>query len=54
MPTRTLLHIVSTNYLANDEVMVRFSDGTTEIFESAELENLRPRRKEIIHERKIA
>ena len=54
MPTATLLHILSTHHLADDEVLVRFSDGTTAVFDSSELENLRPRRKQAIPERKIA
>ena len=36
------------------EVLVRFSDGTTAVFDGAELEKLRPRRKEMPIERKIA
>jgi len=54
MPTATLLHILTTVYLAEDEVLVRFSDGTTAIYEMDELEKLRPRPKQIVHERKIA
>ncbi len=54
MSTMRLLHIVSTDYLAEDEMLVRFSDGSTAVFEGAELEKLRPRRKEIVEERKTA
>lgn len=54
MSTTNLLHIVTTDYLAEDEVLVRFSDGTTAVFEMDELEKLRPRRKEIVEDRKIA
>ena len=54
MSTTGLLHILSTDHLTEDEVLVRFSDGSTAVFESAELEKLRPRRKEIVPERKIA
>ena len=54
MSTIGLLHILTTDYLAGGEVLVRFSDGTTAVFEMDELENLRPRRKEIVFDRKIA
>ena len=54
MSTNNLLHILTTDQLDKDEVLVRFADGTTAVFESAELEKLRPRRKEISAERKIA
>jgi len=54
MSTTKLLHILTTDRLDGDEVLVQFSDGTTAVFESSELEKLRPRRKEITEERKIA
>ncbi len=54
MSTTKLLHILTTDQLGEDDVLVRFSDGTTAVFESAELEKLRPRRKEMPAERKIA
>lgn len=54
MPATKLLHILTTDQLDENEVLVRFSDGTTAVYESAELENLRPRRKEIVQQRKIA
>jgi hypothetical protein len=54
MSTIHLLHILTTDKLGEDEVLVRFSDGTTAVYESEELEKLRPRRKEISTERKIA
>ncbi len=53
MPAK-LLHILSTDQLEENEILVRFSDGSTAVYESAELEKLRPRRKEIIDERRIA
>jgi len=54
MSATKLLHILTTDKLDQDEILVRFSDGTTAVFDSAELENLRPRRKDISGERKIA
>jgi hypothetical protein len=54
MSTTNVLHILTTDQLDEGEVLVRFSDGTTAVFEGAELEKLRPRRKEISAERKIA
>jgi hypothetical protein len=54
MSTTKLLHILTTDRLDENEVLVRFSDGTTAVFESSELEKLRPRPKEIDQERKIA
>jgi len=54
MSAMKLLHILTTDRLDEDEVLVRFSDGTTAVFESAELEKLRPRRKEGMEERRIA
>ena len=54
MPTATLLHILTTDYLVDDQVLVRFSNGTTAIYEMDELEKLRPRPKQVIDERRIA
>ncbi len=54
MSATKLLHILSTDVLDEDEVLVRFSDGTTAVYESAEFEKLRPRRKEVFDERRIA
>ena len=54
MPAAKLLHILSTDALDANEILVRFSDGTTAVYESAELEKLRPRRKDIYDERRIA
>jgi hypothetical protein len=48
------LLILTTDRLDENEVLVRFADGTTAVYESAELEKLRPRRKEAIQERRIA
>jgi hypothetical protein len=39
---RKALHIVSTTFLAGNEVLVGFSDGTGAIYEAEELEKLRP------------
>ena len=54
MSTTRLLHILSTDQLNEGEILARLSDGTTAVFESSELEKLRPRRKEALVERKIA
>jgi len=54
MSAMRLLHILSTDHLDEDEVLVRFADGTTAVYESAELEKLRPRQKEVVEERRIA
>ena len=54
MSTTKLLHILTTAPLDDDDILVRFSDGTTAVYESSELEKLRPRRKEISAELKIA
>lgn len=40
--TRKTLHIIDTNFLDGNEVRVRFSDGSSAIFEAEELEKLRP------------
>jgi len=54
MPATRLLHIINTDRFHEDEILVRFSDGTTAIYESEELEKLRPRRKDLSEERRIA
>jgi hypothetical protein len=55
MSAMRLLHILSTDHLDKDEVLVRFADGTTAVYESAELEKLRPKPKEVAaEERRIA
>ncbi len=54
MSAMKLLHILTTDRLDENEVLVRFADGTTAVYESAELEKLRPKRKEITEERRIA
>lgn len=54
MSAAKLLHILTTDELDANEILVRFSDGTTAVYESAELEKLRPRRKESYDERRIA
>jgi hypothetical protein len=54
MSAMRLLHILTTDRLDENEVLVRFADGTTAVFESSELEKLRPRRKEAVEERRIA
>ena len=45
---RKTLHIVTTIFLQHDEVLVRISDGTAAIYEAKELENLRPRVKQML------
>ena len=45
LPRKTL-HIVTTSFLQDNEVLVRFSDGTAAIYEAEELEKLRPRVKQ--------
>ena len=54
MSTSRVLHILTTDQLNEGEILARLSDGTTAVFESSELEKLRPRRKEIPLELKIA
>jgi hypothetical protein len=44
-PSRKPLHIVDTNFLEGNDVLVRFSDGTSAIYEAEELEKLRPSAK---------
>jgi hypothetical protein len=42
------LHIITTNFLNGNEVLVGFADGTAAIFEAEELEKLRPRPKHVL------
>jgi len=44
--TRKTLHIITTSYLDDNEVLVGFSDGTAAIYEAEELEKLRPAPKQ--------
>jgi hypothetical protein len=48
-----LLHIVNTDFV-NNEVLVRFSDGTTAVYDPEELEKLRPRAKHVDWPLKVA
>jgi hypothetical protein len=43
--TRKALHIIETRFLAGDEVLLQFSDGSSAIYEAEELEKLRPEPK---------
>jgi hypothetical protein len=45
---RKALHIVTTSFLEDNEVLVHFSDGTAAIYEEEELENLRPKPKQTL------
>jgi hypothetical protein len=45
---RKTLHIIDTIFLAGNEVLVHFSDGTAAIYEAEELEKLRPAPKQLI------
>ncbi len=54
MPASRVLHIVATDSYRDGEIVVRFADGTTAIYQSEELEKLRPRRKDMTEERRIA
>lgn len=45
---RKALHIIDTISLEGNEVLVRFSDGASAIYEAEELEKLRPAPKQII------
>jgi hypothetical protein len=47
MSTRKPLHIIQTDFLDGNDVMLHFSDGTAAIYEAEELEKLRPVPKEI-------
>ncbi len=53
MSNTKLMHILDTDSLPEGEMLVRFSDGTTEVFDGDELEELRPRRKAMDQERAI-
>jgi hypothetical protein len=44
--SRKPLHITSTSFLAGNEVLVGFSDGTAAIYDAEELEKLRPAPKQ--------
>jgi hypothetical protein len=46
--TRKPLLIVATDFLLNNEVLVRFSDGSAAIYEAEELEKLRPTPKQTL------
>jgi hypothetical protein len=54
MKVRKLLHILATDSLGEREVLVRFSDGTTAVYEREELEKLRPRSKPYSDEYRVA
>jgi hypothetical protein len=54
MPASRVLHIVDTDNHQDDEIVVRFADGSSAIYHSEELEKLRPRRKDATEERRIA
>jgi hypothetical protein len=45
---RKPLHIVATDSLEGNEVLVRFSDGSAAIYEAEELEKLRPTPKQLL------
>lgn len=45
---RKPFHILTTKFLAGNEVLVHFSDGSAAIFEAEELEKLRPTPKQIL------
>ncbi len=47
MPATRLLHIVHTDHVRDGETLVKFADGTSAIYETEELEKLRPRRKQV-------
>ncbi len=42
------LHIIATDPLQGNEVLVRFSDGSAAIYEAEELEKLRPTPKQLL------
>jgi hypothetical protein len=54
MPASRILHIVATDSYREGEIVVRFADGTSAIYQSEELEKLRLRRKDVTEERRIA
>jgi hypothetical protein len=39
---RKPLHIIATDFLQDNDVMVHFSDGSSALYEAEELEKLRP------------
>jgi hypothetical protein len=43
--TRKPLHIINTDFLDGNDVLVHFSDGTAAVYEAEELEKLRPAAK---------
>lgn len=45
---RKTLHIIATDPLQGNEVLVRFSDGSAAIYEAEELEKLRPTPKQML------
>ena len=45
---RKPLHIIATDSLHGNEVLVRFSDGSSAIYEAEELEKLRPTPKQML------
>jgi hypothetical protein len=45
---RKTLHIIATDSLHGNEVLVRFSDGSAAIYEAEELEKLRPTPKKTL------
>lgn len=47
---RRALHIVRTDFLDGNEVLVGFSDGTGAIYEAEELEKLRPMPKQVLRD----
>lgn len=48
MSSRKPLHIIQTDFLDGNDVMLHFSDGTAAIYEAEELEKLRPIPKQIV------
>jgi hypothetical protein len=52
MPAGRVLHIIATDFSRDGEVVARFADGTFAVFQSEELEKLRPRRKDSGDERR--
>ena len=50
MSTRKPLHIITTSFLDDNEVLLCFSDGTAAIYEAEELEKLRPAPKQKLQE----
>jgi hypothetical protein len=48
MSSRKPLHIIQTDFLDGNDVMLYFSDGTAAIYEAEELEKLRPVPKQIV------